>query len=77
MTTEQILVLVRAIPEKSNKYGYRVCVAGINDDSEWRRLYPFKFEYGKKLIDFTKKDQIEVKITEPDNDKRSESRKGR
>src|SRR3989344_1109578 len=71
---ENVLVLVRAIPEKSRKYGHNVCVAGINDDGSWRRLYPFQFEYGKKL-NFRKRDIIEVTIEEPDNDKRKESRK--
>ena len=72
---ERILVLVRAIPEKSERYGYLICVAGINEKSEWRRLYPFKFSYGERLIDFGKKDLINVTLANPDNDKRSESRK--
>ena len=72
---ERILVLVRAIPEQSKKYGHKVCVAGINDAGEWRRLYPFKFIYGQNLIDFRKKDIIEVDLKEADNDRRRESRK--
>ncbi|MFH1055023.1 MAG: hypothetical protein V1744_02890 [Candidatus Altiarchaeota archaeon] len=72
---ENILVLVRATPEESTKYGHKVCVAGITEKDEWRRLYPFKFAYGEKLIDFKKKDIIEVEIGEPDNDKRRERRK--
>jgi hypothetical protein len=72
---ERIIVLVRAIPEESKKYGHKVCVAGINEAGEWRRLYPFKFIYGQNLIDFRKKDIIEVNLKEPDNDKRKESRK--
>jgi len=72
---EKILVFVRATPEESTKYGYNVCVAGITEKDEWRRLYPFKFVYGEKLIDFRKKDIIEVELGEPDNDKRKESRK--
>ncbi len=72
---EKILVLVRAMPEESRKYGYSVCVAGINESSEWRRLYPFKFVYGKKDIDFRKKDVIDVELDLSDNDKRTESRK--
>ncbi|WP_135612741.1 hypothetical protein [Methanococcoides sp. AM1] len=73
--TEQVLVLVRATPEKSVKYGYTVCVAGINQDNELRRLYPFKFNYGDGLVNFKKKDIIEANITKADNDKRRESRK--
>ncbi|AKB81701.1 hypothetical protein MSBR3_1123 [Methanosarcina barkeri 3] len=73
--TEKILVLVRATPEESKKHGYLVCVAGINEKGEFRRVYPFEFSYGEKLIDFKKKDRIEVVLTEPDNDQRRESRK--
>jgi len=72
---ERILVLVRAIPEKSERYGYLICVAGINERNEWRRLYPFKFSYGEGLVDFGKKDLIDVILEDPDNDKRKESRK--
>lgn len=72
---ERILVLVRAIPEKSERYGYLICVAGINERNEWRRLYPFKFSYGERLVDFGKKDLIDVTLADPDNDKRRESRK--
>lgn len=72
---EKILILVRAIPEESRKHGHNVCVAGINEKGEWRRLYPFQFVYGKKDIDFRKKDIIEAELTSPSNDKRAESRK--
>lgn len=72
---ERILVLVRACPEKSRKHGHRVCVAGITERGEWRRLYPFPFSYGKGLIGFRKRDIIEADVTIPGNDKRSESRK--
>jgi hypothetical protein len=72
---ERILVLVRAIPEKSERYRYLICVAGINERNEWRRLYPFEFSYGEGLVDFGKKDLIDVILANPDNDKRRESRK--
>ncbi len=72
---EKILVLVRTIPEKSAKYENLVCVAGINNNGEWRRLYPFEFRHGEKSVNFRKKDLIEVTLANPDNDKRNESRK--
>jgi len=71
---ENILVLVRATLELSKGHGHLVCVAGINEDNQWRRLYPFKFSYKEKLIDFRKKDNIEVFLTDPDNDKRKEKK---
>lgn len=72
---EKILVLVRTIPEKSAKYENLVCVAGINNNGEWRRLYPFEFRHGENSVNFRKKDLIEVTLANPDNDKRNESRK--
>lgn len=47
--TEKIVVLVRATPEESRKHGYLVCVAGINEKGEFRRVYPFEFSYGGKV----------------------------
>ena len=73
--TEKIVVLVRATPEESKKHGYLVCVAEINEKGEFRRVYPFGFSYGEKLINFKTKNRIEVVLTEPDNDQRRESRK--
>lgn len=72
---EKILVLVRATPQESRSQGHSVCVAGINEKDEWRRLYPFEFAYGKGLIDFKKRDLIEVDLEDSPNDKRPESRK--
>ncbi len=72
---EKVLVLVRATPEESRKHDHLVCVAGINEMNQWRRLYPFRFSYGSGLIDFRKKDTIEVDLVNPDNDRRRESRK--
>lgn len=73
--SEKILVLVRATPEESSKHNHLVCVAGINEEGEWRRLYPFEFSYGENLIDFKKRDIIKVSTIQADNDKRTESRK--
>ena len=74
---EKILILVRAMPEENRKHTHNVCVARINEKGEWRRLYPFQFIYGKKDIDFKKKDWIEAELAEPTNDKRNESRRVR
>ena len=67
--------MVRAIPEKSERYRYLICVAGINERNEWRRLYPFEFSYGEGLVDFGKRDLINVTLADPDNDQRKESMK--
>lgn len=74
---EKIAVLVRATPEKSkrNGEGHAVGVTGINRDGELLRLYPLRFRYGEGLVDFRRKDLLEVTVTRPENDPRWESRK--
>lgn len=40
---ERLLLLAMAYPEKSEKYGHTVCLAGINDEGELRRAYPVPY----------------------------------
>ena len=72
---ERLLVLVRAIPEKRKKGSYVVCVAGITDKGEWRRIYPFEFQPFFKKPNFRKRQWIDVQVELPRKDKRTESRK--
>lgn len=72
---EEIIVLVKATPEKSKRHGHAVGVTGINKEGELRRLYPLKYRYGEGLVDFRKNDLLEVTITKPEHDLRWESRK--
>lgn len=77
-STENVLILCRAIPEESKKYFQSVCVAGVNENKELRRIYPvpFKpFEPGGG-IPFRKKEWVSLDLRPPEsNDKRFESRK--
>jgi len=41
--TKNILVVVKAYPSLSTKYGETVCVAGITEDGKFIRLYPVPF----------------------------------
>jgi hypothetical protein len=74
---ERVLVLCRAIPEDSKKYGTVVCVAGLTDQAEFRRLYPVPFrpfiEGGG--IQFHKKQWIMAKLEPAAGDPRAESRR--
>jgi len=72
---EEIIVLVKATPEKSKRQGHAVGVTGINKDGELRRLYPLKYRYGEGLVDFGRNDRLEVTVTKPEQDLRWESRK--
>ncbi len=76
---ETVLVLCRATPEDSTKYGKTVCVAGLTDRDEFRRLYPVPFKPFLRGggIRFRKRQWIEAALSPPDDkkDKRTESRK--
>jgi hypothetical protein len=41
---EEIVIVVKAIPQPSKRYGETVCCAGITRNGEWRRLYPSGFD---------------------------------
>ncbi len=41
--TERAVVLVKALPQPSEKYLETVCVAGLTVNGKWRRLYPVRF----------------------------------
>jgi len=72
---ENILILVKAAPNWSTKYKeYEICTAGINENDEWRRLYPFPEDIMLKK-DIKLWDRIEVETAVPSADPRPESRK--
>ena len=72
---ESVLILVKAAPNWSTKYKqYEVCTAGISNDEEWRRLYPFPEDVMHRE-DIHVWDKIEVETTTPNRDPRLESRK--
>lgn len=72
---ERLLVLAKAYPEFSSKYGYTICTAGITENGEWRRIYPIPFDVYLKAK-YSKRHWIEYEIREDDNpDARKESRK--
>ncbi len=43
MERKRVLILVKAEPSPSRKYGSTVCTAGITEDGEFIRLYPIPF----------------------------------
>jgi hypothetical protein len=75
---ERLLVLAKAAPESSSKYQELVCVAGITESGEWRRIYPLPWELFWKTsgVNFKKKSWIEYELQEnKPSDHRPESRK--
>jgi len=57
---EKILILTKTYPNLSKKYIETVCVAGITDKGEWRRLYPIPFRKLPFNQRFKKFDWIEI-----------------
>ncbi len=75
---EKLLVLAKAAPQLSQKYEHLVCVAGITDKGEWRRIYPIPWSVFWKSSgkNFKKKSWIEYELAdEKPSDHRPESRK--
>lgn len=80
MEKKRILVLVKAEPSPSKKYGSTVCTAGVTEEGEFIRLYPIAFSmFCDKDRKFTKYDWIECECekADPSDDSRRESYKVR
>ena len=73
---ERLLVLAKAYPEYSTKYGtYLLCTAGITEEGEWRRIFPIPMNTYLKIGKFSKRDWIEYEIKNTSPEYRKESRK--
>jgi hypothetical protein len=76
---ETITVVAKTYPECSYKYGCLVCTAGINEQGEWRRLYPIPWALfwggnkNAKAKGFQKFDIISLPIRRKAEDYRYES----
>lgn len=79
MAKETVLITVKTYPVLSAKYAELVCTAGINQDGEWRRLYPIQFRQLADEKKYRKYQWIEAELGSADQgpkpDKRPESRR--
>ena len=66
---------MKTYPTFSKKYFELVCTAGINENGEWRRLYPIPFRDLNKNERYRKYQWIEVNIKGNTSDPRPESYK--
>ena len=71
---EQVLILVKAFPQPSQKYAETVCCAGVNAQGEFVRLYPIRYRHLPPEKRFERWDVLEYKATHPTDDWRPESR---
>ncbi|MCH9665893.1 MAG: hypothetical protein K0U41_08630 [Gammaproteobacteria bacterium] len=72
---ENLLILVKTYPTISEKYMELVCTAGINENGEWRRVYPIPFRELNKDSQYKKYQWVEVELRQNLSDGRKESYK--
>ena len=72
---EKVLILVKTYPTFSKKYFEVVCTAGVNEQGEWRRIYPIPFRELSDLEKYKKFQWVEVDIEKNTADVRPESYK--
>lgn len=59
---KKILILVKAYPERSKKYGSVICMAGLTKEGEFIRIYPVEFDYFIKKLKIKKFSWIEAQV---------------
>ena len=68
-------ILVKAYPQRSQKYEETVCVAAVSDDGQQMlRLYPVRYRHLATDRQFERFDLIEMDVERPKEDHRPESR---
>lgn len=71
---EEVVVLVKAVPQVGIKHGETVCCAGITRDFKWRRLYPIRFRRLTDDAKFARWQFVRYRAVLPTHDVRPESR---
>lgn len=73
---KRVLVIAKAEPSPSKKYGASVCTAGITEEGEFIRLYPIPFRvFCDRETRFNRYDWIEADCEKSSDDRRKESYK--
>ena len=72
---EQTIILVKAWPQPSQKYGETVCCAGVTPHGEWRRLFPIRFRHLSGEAQFSRWNIVQYRPEMPRDDNRRESRR--
>lgn len=69
----RVIILVKALPQPSKKYGETVCCAGVTPDGQWKRLYPIRYRHLAGETAFGRWDIVRFRHRHPRRDKRTES----
>lgn len=70
---ERILITVKTYPTLSSQYAELVCTAGVNENGDWRRIYPVRFRQLQDGSQYKKYQWIEAAIEKSTTDGRPES----
>jgi hypothetical protein len=73
LQSTRVVMLVKALPQPSKKYGETVCCAGVTLDGKWKRLFPVRFRHLTGETSFKRWDWVSFKYGSPPSDARSES----
>jgi hypothetical protein len=69
----RVAVLVKALPQPSQKHGETVCCAGVTADGRWKRLYPVRFRHLSGETAFKRWHWVDYRYSRPPKDPRVES----
>lgn len=72
LKSARVLILVKALPNPSQKYGETVCCAGVTVEGQWKRLFPVRFRQLKEA-QFQRWDWVQFDYRRPRSDNRPES----
>ena len=70
-----IAVVIKAAPELGRRHGETVCVAGIDANGKWHRLYPVPFRDLNYKQRFNRWDIVRFRWRRPSDDNRIESKR--
>jgi hypothetical protein len=73
IASSEVVILVKALPRPSKRYGETVCCAGVTSRREWKRLYPVRFRYLSADQRFNRWEKIQFQYRIPTHDRRAES----
>jgi hypothetical protein len=71
LQSSRVVVLVKAMPNPSQKYGETVCCAGVTPGGKWKRLYPVRFR--QMNTKFKRWNWVNFRYRRPHGDTRLES----
>ena len=71
--SSRVIILVKALPQPSKRYGETVCCAGVTAEGSWKRLYPIRFRHLQGKQSFARWDWVKFQYHQPTRDRRHES----